>query len=60
MARDLQTATQRLDEDEIIQVRKVPLEEVLDMIDDGRIVDAKTITAVFLSMRLNRHQTTSH
>lgn len=35
-----------LDEDEFLEIEVVSIEEVMNMIDDGRIVDAKTIVAI--------------
>ena len=51
LARDLTVSTQNLDADEIIQVQKVPFEEVIDLITKGQIEDAKTIAAIFLAMQ---------
>jgi ADP-ribose pyrophosphatase len=51
LARDLKPSRQHLDADEIIQVHRVPFDEVMDMIADGRIQDAKTISAVFLTLQ---------
>jgi len=45
---------QRLDQDEVLEVVELPLPEVLTMIQDGRIRDAKTMVGcqlVFLSTR---------
>jgi ADP-ribose pyrophosphatase len=47
MARDLIPTAQHLDFDEIIEVRALPLDQVVAMIVDGRIEDAKSIAAVF-------------
>jgi len=41
------------DEDELIEVVKVTKPEVFEMIEDGRIVDAKTICLVFKCLGLN-------
>ena len=49
LATDLSDSKQNLDEDEIIQVVKIPLEEALEMISDGEIEDAKTIIALLLT-----------
>ena len=46
LARDLSDATQELDVDEILTVRRVPLAEALAMVHDGRIEDAKSIAAL--------------
>lgn len=40
---------QRLDEGEYLEVLKIPVEEVFEMIRDGRIYDAKTIAAVAMT-----------
>jgi hypothetical protein len=37
---------QNLDKDEVIEVVKYPLEETMNMIDDGEIIDALTILAL--------------
>lgn len=51
LARDLTPAQQNLDDDEIIEVEKVSFDQVIGMISDGTIEDAKTITAVFLAIQ---------
>jgi ADP-ribose pyrophosphatase len=51
LARDLTPAAQNLDPDEILEVHPLPLEEVVAMITDGRIHDAKTIAGIFLAMQ---------
>ena len=51
LATGLTPDRQRLDRDELIQVRTVPLKSALEMIDDGQIQDAKTIAAVLLAHR---------
>lgn len=40
---------QRLDEGEYLEVLKIPVEEVLEMIRNGRISDAKTIAAIAMA-----------
>ncbi|MDU7217011.1 MAG: NUDIX hydrolase [Dialister sp.] len=40
---------QRLDEGEYLEVLKIPVEEVLEMIRNGRIYDAKTIAGVAMA-----------
>jgi ADP-ribose pyrophosphatase len=47
LARELNQSAPHLDFDEIIEVHPLPLDRVVRMIVDGRIEDAKTITAVF-------------
>ena len=46
LARDLSLSRQNLDKDEIIEVVKYPLEDTMNMIDDGKIIDALTILAL--------------
>ncbi len=46
LARNFTISEQNLDQDEIIHVVKYPLEEILQMIDDGRITDALTILSI--------------
>jgi ADP-ribose pyrophosphatase len=46
LARDLSLSRQNLDQDEIIEVVKFPLEDTMNMIDDGKIIDALTILAL--------------
>ena len=48
LATDLRPAAQRLDEDEIVEVVRVPLRRALTMIGTGEIQDAKTIIALAL------------
>jgi ADP-ribose pyrophosphatase len=45
-ARNLSPATQKLEQDEIIQVQKLPLQKIVRMVLDGRIEDAKTIAGI--------------
>lgn len=46
VASDLKPSKQHLDEDEFIDVKEFTIEEIKEMIFDGRIVDAKTISGV--------------
>lgn len=46
IAYDLIPSTQNLDEDEFIDVEAFTIEEIKEMIFDGRIIDAKTISGV--------------
>lgn len=51
-ARDLEQRTQALDDDEVIgEVRAVPVEQALQWAEEGTIVDAKTIVALFRAQR---------
>jgi ADP-ribose pyrophosphatase len=47
LAKELDRSAPQLDFDEIIEVHPLPLDQVVKMIIEGRIEDAKTITAVF-------------
>lgn len=49
LATDLTEGPQRLKEDEILEVVRLPLEEALEMIASGEIEDAKTIIALMLA-----------
>lgn len=46
LAKDLKKTKQNLDEDEFLDVITYTLDEALDMIKDGRILDSKTIAAI--------------
>ncbi len=46
VAKDLTPTQQRLDEDEFIDVEEYTLQELTDMIRDGRIEDSKTVSAI--------------
>lgn len=48
LATDLTQTAQRLEEDEMIEVVRLPLERALQMITDGEIEDAKTIIGLML------------
>jgi ADP-ribose pyrophosphatase len=52
LATDLTATSQRLDEDEMIEVVRLPLERALQMITDGEIEDAKTIIGLILAAPL--------
>ncbi len=47
-AKDLTPGEQCPDEDEFINLVKVPMEAACEMIQDGRIMDAKSITAILM------------
>jgi ADP-ribose pyrophosphatase len=49
LATDLRETSQRLEEDEAIEVERVPLGRALQMITDGEIEDAKTIIGLMLA-----------
>lgn len=46
LARQLQPSQQHLDEDEFLEVYKMPFAQVLKMVTEGEIRDAKTQIAV--------------
>ncbi|MCP4689575.1 MAG: NUDIX hydrolase [Desulfobacterales bacterium] len=50
LARDLTPTQQNLDRDEIIQVEKHPMGDLMQMIDDARITDALTILSLQKAM----------
>lgn len=50
LARGLTEARQHLDPDEIIQVRRLPLNLVLQMVVKGEIKDAKTMAGLMLAL----------
>ena len=49
LATELVQGTQRLEEDEILDVVRLPLSEALEMITSGEIQDAKTIIGLMLA-----------
>ena len=49
LATDITVTAQRLDEDEMIEVVRLPLDRALQMISDGEIEDAKTIIGLLLA-----------
>src|SRR5947209_14805851 len=49
LATELRETEQRLDEDEAIEVVRLPIERALQMITDGEIEDAKTIIGLLLA-----------
>src|SRR5213082_23968 len=49
LATDLTATAQRLEEDEIIEVVRLPIDRALQMITDGEIEDAKTIIGLLLA-----------
>ena len=52
MAEGLTPGKQHTDEDEFINVVKVPLDEAVAMATDGRIVDAKSVVSILMLARL--------
>jgi ADP-ribose pyrophosphatase len=49
LAGKLQPAVQNLDADEVIQVQAVDFQKALEMIDSGKIQDAKSITGLYMA-----------
>jgi len=49
LATDLKQTAQRLEEDELIEVVRLPVDHALQMISDGEIEDAKTIIGLLLA-----------
>ncbi len=56
LARGLTFGDRHLDEDEFLDVFRVPFEEALDMAADGRIQDCKTIAALYRAERIMRRE----
>ncbi len=56
LARGLTFGDRHLDEDEFLEIFKVPFDEALDMAADGRIQDCKTIAALYRAARLMRRE----
>ena len=50
LARDLSRTRRQLDFDEIIEVHTLALDQVVDMIMNGQVEDAKTIAAIFRTL----------
>jgi len=49
LATQLTETTQRLEDDELIEVVRLPLSQALNMISTGEIEDAKTIIGLMLA-----------
>jgi len=49
LATDLTASEQKLDDDEFIEIVRVPVDRALQMISDGEIEDAKTIIGLLLA-----------
>ena len=52
LARGLNVKEQNLDDDEFLDVEKIPLTQAVEMVMDGRIKDAKTQIAVLKTARI--------
>jgi ADP-ribose pyrophosphatase len=48
LARGLKKVSQNLDEDEFVNVKKIPLAKAYQMIKNGKIQDAKTLIALLM------------
>lgn len=48
LAEGLKRETQRLDEDEFLNVEKYPLEKLTEMVENNEIKDAKTVIAILM------------
>ena len=55
-AEGLTPGPQHPDEDEFINVRKVPLQEALEMTEDGRIFDAKSVISILMLAKYYFHK----
>lgn len=53
-ASDLKFVGTKFDEDEFIEIVKMNINEVLQMIEDGKIIDAKTIIGVLFISNMNK------
>ena len=51
LATGLKKVGQHLDEDEFLDVEKIPLSQAVEMVLDGRIKDGKTQSALLLAAR---------
>lgn len=49
IATDLHSGKQHTDDDEFINVVKVPLQEAVAMVNDGRIIDAKSVVSILMA-----------
>ena len=51
LATDLRPGTSNLDEDEFVEVVRIPLSRALQWVEQGRIVDAKSIVTLLFACR---------
>ena len=56
LAKDLQQGTMNLDEDEFVDVEKYTLEESLEMIFNGKIIDSKTMVAILAYSEMQKNK----
>ena len=52
LAQGLHFGSQNLDDDELLNVKKVPISDLVDEIMDGTITDSKTIAAILKTARI--------
>jgi len=52
LATDLSETGQKLEEDELLTIERIPLDEAAAMATDGRIEDAKSIVAILLTQKI--------
>ena len=50
LATELTATVQSLDDDEIVEIARIPLADAVQMVHDGRIEDAKTIAGLLLTV----------
>jgi ADP-ribose pyrophosphatase len=55
LARGLTPAPQRLDQDEVLEVHRLPLSQVMEMVRTGQIQDGKTIVGLTLASMAAGH-----
>ncbi len=56
LARDMTGTVQKLDEDEIIEVHRFKIQDLLEMIDSGVIIDALSILAILRAIQYLEQQ----
>ena len=56
LARELTNGAMQLDPDEFLEVEKMPLETLVDMIMDNKIEDAKTVIGILKTAQLLRRE----
>lgn len=49
LATDMTATAQRLEDDELLEIVRIPIQQALEMITDGEIEDAKTIIGLMLA-----------
>ncbi len=56
LARELSPAVGEMDEDEAIEVSRIPLAEAMEAVSRGEFADAKTIIGICLAARMSIHE----